>query len=42
MSLLLDTCALPWFLCNDSKLSAAARAATWEGAGKVERSKSET
>ena len=42
MSLLLDTCALLWFLSNDSKLSAAARAATWEGAGKIERCKSES
>src|SRR5271157_2016789 len=32
MSLLLDTCALLWFLSNDSKLSAAARAAIEETA----------
>jgi PIN domain nuclease of toxin-antitoxin system len=30
MSLLLDRCALLWFLSNDSKLSAAARAAIEE------------
>ena len=32
MSLLLDTCALLWFLSNDPKLSAAARAAIEETA----------